>query len=185
MSYQILVNQTYSLPPDYVPDDLCLTKVPFPEKEFLEKKLLRKTAAFALEQLFTYADSLGYSFFAISGYRSYKRQQEIYASHVKKYGLEYSSQVSAKPGCSEHQTGLAMDISLPSLSYRLVPEFGDTREGKWLADNACYFGFILRYPANKVHITGYTYEPWHIRYVGIPLAMYLSRYHLALEEIYK
>ena len=176
MSYQILVNQTYSLPPDYVPDDLCLTKVPFPEKEFLEKKLLRKTAAFALEQLFTYADSLGYSFFAISGYRSYKRQQEIYASHVKKYGLEYSSQVSAKPGCSEHQTGLAMDIC------SLYESFENTKEFKWLNENAADYGFILRYPEDKQDITKIIYEPWHWRYVGVDAAREMKASGQCLEE---
>lgn len=183
MSVQILVNKTHPLSPDYIPEDLVLTKVPFKEEKFLEKKLLRKTAAFALERLFTHASCLGYSFVAVSGYRSYQRQQEIFSSHVEKYGLEHASLVSAKPGCSEHQTGLAMDISLPSLSYELLSDFGDTIEGQWLANNACHFGFILRYPADKVHITGYTYEPWHFRYVGIPLATHLTKYHLTMEEI--
>ncbi|MCI8408551.1 MAG: M15 family metallopeptidase [Lachnospiraceae bacterium] len=183
MSLQILVNKTHPLPADYIPLDLTLTNVPFEEKEYSEKKLLRTTAAAALENLFSHASHLGYSFTAISGYRSYQRQQEIFSTHVEKYGLEYASQVSAKPGCSEHQTGLAMDISLPSLSYQLLPEFGDTKEGLWLAKNACHFGFILRYPVDKVHITGYTYEPWHFRYVGIPLAIHLTKYHLTMEEI--
>lgn len=183
MSFHILVNKTHPLSPDYVPSDLILTKVPFVEKEFLEKKLLRQTAAHSLERLFAHATGFGYSFFAISGYRSYQRQQEIFSSHVEKYGSDYASRVSAKPGCSEHQTGLAMDISIPSLSYELVPDFGDTEEGRWLAKNACHFGFILRYPADKVRITGYTYEPWHFRYVGIPLAVYLTKYHLTMEEI--
>lgn len=183
MSFQILVNKTHPLSPDYVPLDLVLTKVPFEEEKFLEKKLLRKMAASALEELFAHASRLGYSLVAISGYRSYQRQQEIFSTHVEKYGLEYASQVSAKPGCSEHQTGLAMDISLPSLSYKLLPDFGDTKEGQWLAKNACHFGFILRYPADKVHITGYTYEPWHFRYVGVPLATHLTKCHFVMEEI--
>lgn len=183
MSFHILVNKTHPLSPDYIPNDLVLTKVLFTEEGFLEKKLLRQTAAGALEDLFTYAACLGYSLFAISGYRSYERQEEIFSAHVEQYGLEYAGQVSARAGCSEHQTGLAMDISIPSLSCRLVPDFGDTCEGQWLSENACRFGFILRYPADKVDITGYTYEPWHFRYVGIPLAIYLTKYHLVLEEV--
>lgn len=182
MSFQILVNKTHPLPADYIPLDLTLVRVPFEEKEYAEKKLLRSTAATALEGLFAHSSSLGYSFTAISGYRSYQRQQEIFSEHVEKYGAKYASQVSAKPGCSEHQTGLAMDVSLPSLSYQLLPEFGETEEGLWLSQNACYFGFILRYPADKTDITGYSYEPWHFRYVGIPLAVHLTKSHLTMEE---
>ena len=90
----------------------------------------------------------------------------------------------AAPGTSEHQSGLALDVSCPSIQYQLIPEFAETPEGKWLARNASLYGFIIRYPANKEHITGIPWEPWHIRYVTRPLAGCLRLTGLTLEEYY-
>ena len=90
----------------------------------------------------------------------------------------------AKPGTSEHQTGLALDVSCPSENYELEETFALTPEGKWLSTYASHYGFILRYPRGKESITGFPYEPWHIRYVGEPLAPYLSLTGLTLEEYY-
>jgi hypothetical protein len=91
---------------------------------------------------------------------------------------------SAAPGNSEHQTGLAIDVSCKSINFGLTNSFASTPEGLWLKDNCWRFGFILRYPKDKEHITGYAYEPWHIRYVGVPLAYYLYNNNLTLEEYY-
>ena len=86
------------------------------------------------------------------------------------------------PGSSEHQTGLTIDVSAQSVSYRLDQSFGDTKEGKWLAKHCHEYGFIIRYPEGKTHITGYDYEPWHLRYVGVDTAKEITGSGLTLEE---
>ena len=96
----------------------------------------------------------------VSGFRSYEYQEKIYNEYVKLYGEEIANTFSAKPGHSEHQTGLALDICDDS------DKFVNTKEAKWLEKNAYKFGYIIRYPKGKEHITGYKFEPWHIRYVG-------------------
>lgn len=119
---------------------------------------------------------------AVSGFRSYERQAAIFANAVQRKGEVEANRVSARPGQSEHQTGLAMDVSSASVGYALVEAFGETVEGKWLAQNAPKYGFIIRYPKGKEHITGYRYEPWHLRYVGVEHAMKISQRGLTLEE---
>ncbi|HZK69888.1 MAG TPA: M15 family metallopeptidase [Clostridia bacterium] len=176
----VLVNKQNSLPQDYVPSDLVVTNVPFPFEEFLPKKLMRKEAAVALEQLFYKAQQDNVPLTAVSGYRSYDRQTEIFANNIK--ASPDANQTSARPGESEHQTGLSMDISSPSVNNQLTQTFGDMWEGSWLANNAPKFGFIIRFPKGKENITGYQYEPWHIRYVGIPDAQMISQQNLTLEE---
>ena len=99
-------------------------------------------------------------------------------------GADYTNRYSAKPGYSEHQTGLSIDVSASSIGNRLSESFGSTDEGIWLAAHAHEYGFIIRYPKDKASITGYAYEPWHIRYVGIELATYLYENNLTLEEYY-
>ena len=181
-SITVLVNKSHPLPNTYRPDNLILPFVPFDTDDYSEKKLLRLEAAKALEALFTLAASEQISLCAISGFRSYERQEEIYKHNLKEQDFSHTNLYSAKPGCSEHQTGLAMDISSLSVNYALEPEFGKTKEGIWLENNAYRCGFILRYPKDKVHITGYAYEPWHLRFVGISFATYLTKNHLTLEE---
>ena len=107
-----------------------------------------------------------------------------HTDNVKRQGLEHTTKYSATPGFSEHQTGLAIDVSADSVNNRLDESFGDSTEGKWLAENAHLYGFIIRYPKDKTKITGYSYEPWHIRYVGKPLAKYIYENNLCLEEYY-
>lgn len=178
----VLVNKEYSLPKDYVPADLTEPNILFPFEYEDEKKLLRKEAADAITNLFEAATNEGLRLYGVSGYRSYDRQKAIYDSNVATRGEEETNRYSAKPGHSEHQTGLAMDVSTPSIQFHLDSGFAATPEGKWLADNAYRFGFIIRYPEGKTDITGYAYEPWHIRYVGIPLATKLHNENLTLEE---
>lgn len=180
----ILVNKERGLPKDYVPDDLVVPDILFDFEGNLEKRYLRKEAAKALENMFQEAKRQGICLCAISGYRSYKRQAEIYENNIKIKGAIHTEQYSAKPGHSEHQTGLAMDVSCASCQFELEEEFASTPEGLWLSFNAPYYGFILRYPYNKTAITGYAYEPWHIRYVGYPLSIYISKNNLTLEEFY-
>lgn len=178
----VLVNKEYSLPKDYVPTDLTKPNILFPFEYEDEKKLLRKEAADAIAQLFKAAANEGLRLYGISGYRSYDRQKDIYDSNVAARGEEETNRYSAMPGHSEHQTGLAMDVSTPSILFHLDSGFAATPEGKWLAENAYRYGFIIRYPEDKTDITGYAYEPWHIRYVGISLAAKLHNENLTLEE---
>lgn len=183
-SYTVLVNKEYSLPSNYIPKDLVVPDVLYNFNYYDEKKLLRQVAATALEELFVAADDEGLTLCAISGYRSYDRQKEIYDSNIATKGEEYTNRYSARPGHSEHQTGLSMDVSTISVDNRLEPVFAYTPEGKWLAANAHLFGFIIRYPDDKEYITGYSYEPWHVRYVGKDLAEYLFENEITLEDYY-
>lgn len=180
----VLVNKEYSLPKDYIPKDLTKPNILFPFEYDDEKKLMRKEAASAIEQLFQDASKKNLRLYGISGYRSYARQKTIYDTNVATRGEEETNRFSAKPGHSEHQTGLAMDVSTPSIDFHLDQGFASTPEGKWLAKHAYQYGFIIRYPKDKSDITGYAYEPWHLRYVGIPLAEKLYEENLTLEEYY-
>lgn len=181
-SILILVNKTNSLPSTYTPKDLTVPDVRFSFEGPHEKQSLRKEAATALEALFTGAQEEGIILFAVSGYRSYNRQDAIYTSNVQRLGQVETDKISAKPGHSEHQTGLAMDISSHSAGFSLSEAFGSTMEGKWVAENAHKYGFIVRYPKGKESITGYSYEPWHIRYVGVTVAGEIFEKNLTLEE---
>ncbi|HEX3078594.1 MAG TPA: D-alanyl-D-alanine carboxypeptidase family protein [Lachnospiraceae bacterium] len=183
-SITVFVNKEYSLPADYVPSDLTVPNVPFNFDYTDEKKMLRKEAAFALEDLIQAASDDGLSIYGVSGYRSYKRQEQIYNKNIATKGALYTNRYSAKPGFSEHQTGLSIDVSAKSVAFRLDESFASTPEGKWLENHAYEYGFIIRYPKDKSDITGYSYEPWHIRYVGKELAEYLYTNKLTLEEFY-
>lgn len=131
---------------------------------------LRGEAALATEKLFAGADAAGYKLQVSTAYRGYAYQKTLYDSYVAKSGQAAADTFSARPGYSEHQTGWALDIRTADNQCPLEACFGDLPEGKWLATNAYQYGFILRYPANKTTITGYSYEPWHFRYVGASLA---------------
>ncbi|NLX62235.1 MAG: M15 family metallopeptidase [Tissierellia bacterium] len=178
----VLVNKNRNLPSDYVPEDLVVPNVRFPFEEFHEKKQMRKEAAKALEELFKAAEEEGIYLFAISGYRSYERQKYLFDIRAERDGFEEANKLTAYPGQSEHQTGLAMDVSCQSLGFDLNEKFGQTVEGIWLKENAHRFGFIIRYEKDKVDITGYSYEPWHIRYVGKDAAKEIYEKNITLEE---
>ncbi|WP_102411457.1 D-alanyl-D-alanine carboxypeptidase family protein [Beduinella massiliensis] len=145
---------------------------------------MRPEAATALEALFQAArDEAGFTLYATSGYRSYATQRAIYERRSEALGERRASQVVAKPGYSEHQTGLAMDIEGEStLGIGLEEEFGDSPEGIWVAENAHRFGFIVRYKRGWEDITGYAYEPWHIRYVGVEHATAIAELNIPFEE---
>ncbi len=184
-SYTVLVNREYPISKDYVPADLVVPNVGFSFYGTYEKSYVRKRAAVALEKLFAGAQQEGYMLKAVSAYRSYERQTQIYNNNVNTRGSDKTNKVSAKPGSSEHQTGLAIDVSCNSVGCALETSFGQTSEGKWLKKNCHKYGFIIRYPKNKTKITGYSYEPWHLRYVGKNLAKYLKKNKMTLEEYYK
>jgi len=182
-----IINRDYPLTSSYKPEDLVAPDIPFSFSEKnTDKRKLKQVAASALEDLYQAAlAEEGLTIYGVSGYRSYDRQYDIYAGYLAAgRSIKSTNLYSAAPGNSEHQTGLAIDVSCKSIGYRLVESFADTPEGIWLKENCWRFGFILRYPKNKEHITGYAYEPWHIRYVGVPLAYYLYNNDLTLEEYY-
>lgn len=184
-SVRILVNRKYKLESDYIPEDLVVPAIRFSYYGVQEKSHLRAEAAMWIEKLFEAAKEEQINLVAVSGYRSYNRQKQIYEANIAEKGEKTTNQVSAKPGTSEHQTGLVMDVSAYSVGCELEQEFGSSAEGRWLAENSYKYGFIIRYGKEKEDITGYTYEPWHIRYVGRNLAEYLYENDLALEEYYK
>ncbi|WP_394231613.1 D-alanyl-D-alanine carboxypeptidase family protein [Niallia oryzisoli] len=181
----VLVNKEFALPDGYAPDDLVRPNVAFSfGDQDIEKSYLRKEAADALERMFGDAANNGIQLFAVSGYRSFDRQQQVFDAEVSRVGEELAVQAVAVPGFSEHQTGLSMDISSESAGFALSEEFGETVEGKWLHENAHRFGFILRYPSGKEGITEYQYESWHYRYVGVKAAAEIYENDLTLEEYF-
>lgn len=178
---QVVVNKSRSLPEGYTPDDLVVPNVLFAFSGTYEKSYLRQEAATALEKLFDLAEEDGITLYAVSGFRSYERQVEIFNNNVSTKGEQEAEAVSAHPGQSEHQTGLTMDVSSISNNSELTEAFGETEEGKWLAENAYRAGFIIRYLQGAEDITGYSYEPWHIRYVG-DIAKEIHEQGITLEE---
>ncbi len=182
-SLSVLVNKNYSLPEDYEPEDLVFLDVPLYNNDVNnEGNYLRKEAADALKELFIAAKEEGYDLIARSGYRSYETQVSLYNRYVQQDGVEAADQYSARPGHSEHQTGLTIDITSESVHEGLTEAFGETEEGEWVAQNAHRFGYIIRYPQNRVSETGYQYEPWHLRYVGVKIATEIYEDQLILED---
>lgn len=138
-----------------------------PLPDSMNKKALAEPAASAFNEMKAAAAKEGYTLKAISTYRTYAYQEKLFNRYAANDGIEAASRYSARAGQSEHQTGLAVDVTN---GMGLYQSFADTAEGKWLWANAYKFGFILRYPRGKEAITGYMFEPWHYRYVGKELA---------------
>lgn len=181
-SILVLVNKARKLPDGYEPPDLTYPIVPL-HGASKDKTLMRKEAAKALEKLFEGAEANNIVLTPISAYRSFDRQQSLYNFYIQSHGEEWTKAYSAFPGTSEHQTGLSIDISSPNFGNQLEQEFGETKEGAWLAEHAHEYGFIIRYPQDKVEKTEYHYEPWHIRYIGVKHATYLYENDLVLEDV--
>ncbi len=143
---------------------------------------MRREAAAALNEMFADAARQGITLIAVSGYRSYQTQEVVYASAVQGYGQAEADRTSARPGHSEHQLGTVMDVSTPSEGGELEASFGDTPAGEWVAENSYKYGFIISYPAGKEAITGYTYEPWHIRYFPKDIALEIHNSGVTITE---
>lgn len=173
-SFLVLVNKKNKLPKDYIPNDL----VPLNK----EKKLVRKEVKEKFNKLKKEAEKLDFQITVASAYRDYNYQEKLYNYYIEKMGIKKTEMASAKPGHSEHQTGLAIDVIGSNGDYNL---FAESKEFNWLKNNAHLYGFILRYPKNKEHITGFKYEPWHYRYVGIEVATIIYNNNLTLEEYLK
>ena len=170
----LIVNKTYPLPKDFVPKNtykdatgLKYCSECIDNEAYEEYKIMKADAT-----------ALGLNIWIQSGYRSYELQNELYTNYVNRDGKLAADTYSARPGHSEHQTGLAFDLNTIS------DDFQYTNEGKWVNENAWKYGYILRYPKGKDNITGYKYEPWHFRYVGKDLAkkLYNNGDWITLEE---
>ncbi len=156
----LIANKTYALPETYAPGGLT------PETYD------------AFTQMQSAASAEGLYLFVKSGYRSYYDQRYIYNGYAQRDGTDAADRYSARAGHSEHQSGMAIDVN------STMNSFADTAEGIWLKNNCHKYGFIIRYPEDKEHITGYMYEPWHIRYVGVELAYAVTNSGLCLEEYF-
>ena len=176
-SYNFLVNKNNRLTDDYEPIDLEKISLEYS----CENKYLRHDAKVAFEKMAKDAKDNGYNIIAVSTYRPYDYQEKLYNNYVKSKGKYYADLASARPGHSEHQTGLAVDVADLSLDY---DNFEKTKEFYWMKENSYKYGFILRYPKAKFHITGFKYEPWHYRYVGIDVSNYIYKNNITLEEYY-
>ncbi|MCM3770766.1 M15 family metallopeptidase [Priestia aryabhattai] len=181
-SVTALVNKKHQLPESYQPSDLVYADVPFIFSEKIEKRMLRKPAAQALEELFQDAGKAGISLLGVSGYRSHERQKKLFVFYAKRDGEEKASTYSAYPGTSEHETGLAIDVTGGNGICAAADCFADTPEARWLSKNAYQYGFIIRYPAGEEQVTGYKYEPWHLRYVGKKAAASIFNQYVTLEN---
>ena len=171
----VLVNKFYHLPDKYEPNDLVTLTSKY--NQGINSKM-RKEAAEAFMKMVDGAMLDNIILKNSSAYRSYDYQVNLYDKYVKRDGKEKADIYSARPGYSEHQTGLCADINTINSS------FANTKEAKWLAKNAYKYGFILRFPKDKEDVTGYKYEPWHYRYVGIKVAKIIYEENLTLEEYY-
>ena len=169
----VLVNKYNALPADYEPDDLVSLSNGSQFK-------LRKVAAEAYEKLIDYAEDNGVEVLPFSGYRSYSTQKVIYNNHVNNNGRERADTYSARPGHSEHQLGLAVDIRSKGYELkRLTPD-----DAKWINENCSKFGFIVRYTKEDEFITGYMEETWHLRYVGKNIAEKVMNLGITYDEYY-
>lgn len=179
--YLVLVNKDNILKNDYIPKNLVTPNVDFTSTVDPGVKKMESTAAAALEELFNAAKKDGINLLAVSGYRSYDYQSTLYTNEINTNGIAHAEKYVAKPGASEHQTGLAMDIL--SDEYSVLDEgFKNTKAYAWIETNAYKYGFIVRYDAGKESITKYSFEPWHIRYVGKNAASKMYINNETLEE---
>lgn len=167
----VIANKTYSLPSNFAPNNLVTINGYIKVVDYVKDAFL---------SLSSDAKVIGLNIYASSGYRSYSNQKYIYENYVSMDGKENADRYSARAGYSEHQTGLAIDVNTIDMT------FDNTSESVWLRENAYKYGFIIRYPKGKEEITGYMYEPWHIRYVGKELSnkLYKDGSYITLEEYY-
>lgn len=173
-SSTVVVNKKHKLPDTYIPSPLVS----------IGGVQLRQDAKSAMDDLLAAASVAGYSLKILSGYRSYSYQANLYNSYVARDGKIAADTYSARPGFSEHQLGLAGDVGNSNGSCDLETCFGDSAAGKWIASNAQNYGFIVRYPRGKELETGYQYEPWHLRYLGIDIAKSVYSSGETLDQYY-
>jgi len=175
----IIVNKYYQLDNDYYYGELVTMDKAYDNKSGSK---LNKEAYAAFQKLVDAGEKEGYHIRNNSAYRSYNTQSGLYNNYKNSNGLTWADKWSARPGHSEHQTGLALDVGVKN-EYSLG-KFESSPEFTWMKNNAHLYGFILRYPKGKEYITGYGYEPWHYRYVGVDVATYIYENNITYEEYY-
>lgn len=173
----MLVNKTYYLDSNFVPNDLT----PLSVHSGASGTQLSKEAADAMEEWASAGKEMGVAFYATSSYRSYESQKNLYDVYVTQHGQQQADRESARPGFSEHQTGLTVDVAATGEEDK---EFGDTTAFMWAGSNCADYGWILRYPENKEDITGYEYESWHFRYLGKELAKAVTKTGMTYDEFW-
>ena len=171
----LIANKTYALPQDFIP-----TNPDQPVNADRSSTCLDKTLMSAWNTMLKDATAKGLNIYIASGYRSYNYQVNVYNRYVKSDGAAVADTYSSRPGNSEHQTGLCFDLNTIEDSFQY------TNEGKWVNDNCYKYGFCIRFPKGKDSATGYQYESWHLRYVGVDLAtkLYNNGDWLSLEEYF-
>ncbi len=175
----LLINKTHPLSSDYKPDDMVKIERNDPQVGTAEVKQMREVAAGPFNELLDAAAAAGYNIVLRNAFRSYSYQESLFSSYVKNNGEAAANRYSARPGESEHQTGLCADVGVPG---RGLTSFNGTKEAEWMAAHAHEYGFILRFPEGKEDITGYMYESWHFRYVGVEAATEIYERGITLEE---
>jgi len=173
----VLVNKYYYVGEKYVPKNL----VSIDSKYQSGGKKLTREAVEAFNKMASAAKEEGYTIRAVSTYRSYSYQNTLYNNYANRDGYENADTYSARPGYSEHQTGLAVDVDNAKISYT---SFGQTKEFAWMKENAHKYGYILRYTKENEFITGYMNEPWHYRYVGVEIATKMKNENISSYEEY-
>ncbi|MFT4245998.1 MAG: M15 family metallopeptidase [Micrococcaceae bacterium] len=188
-STSVLINKKNPFKPvDWAPKsgDLRNPNVQLNGDPAAENMMLRNVSATALEKMATAAVAQGVALKVVSGYRSYHTQVDVYNQWVQTFGQADADIRSARPGYSEHQTGLAVDVGDGYGQDDLTQDFGATIAGQWVAQNCNNYGFIIRFPEGKQSITGYMYEPWHLRYVGAKIAKDMkAKKIITLEEYFR
>jgi zinc D-Ala-D-Ala carboxypeptidase len=179
-----VVNKKRPLPEGYEPGSLSTPNIKLRWAPVAESMQVSSAIAPSLEEMYKAMTAAGFDVMLISGFRSATTQAELYNNYVAQAGQEEADRLSAKPGTSEHQTGLVVDLGRSDKECELEQCFGELPEGKWLAEHAHEFGFIIRYPKGKESVVGYMYEPWHVRYVGPELAAELHKTKQTMEEFF-
>ncbi len=177
-----IVSKTHPISTNYIPSDLRIPDVATRTDKSNDEQSVRAIINTPLKAMFDDAAKAGHSLMIGSGYRSAALQKIYFDNLAGSIGEDEANQAIAKPGQSEHQTGLSIDISTLNRSCYLDQCFANTADGLWLAKNSYKYGFILRFPIGSETITGYQYEPWHFRYIGVDLATALYESNITLDE---
>lgn len=179
LNYLLIANKYYELGSEYEPNDLVDVDIKY---RYGDTKRIRSEVYDAFIEMWQDAHDAGFYLLVESGYRTYKSQLDIYNQYENQKGTKYADSIAARPGFSEHQTGLALDIY--SKQCYSQSTFKDSETYKWLIENCYKYGFILRYPEGKKELTGYSYESWHYRYVGRDMAKKITESGLTFDEYY-
>lgn len=179
-----IVSKSHPISVDYVPPALKIPNVATRTDKSDAERSIRSDIEVPLINMFAAASAAGYQLMVSTGYRSAALQKVDFDNMANTVDDTVANQSIDRPGQNEHQTGLAIDISTTSGNCYLDACFANTGEGSWLTSNVYKFGFILRYPKDKETVTGYRYEPWHFRYVGIDLATAIHESNLTFDEVW-